>query len=155
MENNKNIYKKCIVCTYIHCDLLNWHRWCWWLFSFSYIREKITCNFSSQFYVHVKAELYVVISEENVLPNKITLCIHHPTQSQVCYAWILYVDIIRECYLSFETIVDYPTSFREACKVRLKAEQYYKWPEWSEGNGYIVGLATGSSAARISGKSAI
>ena len=65
------------------------------------------------------------------------------------------MNVIREFYLSCETTVEHPTSFAETSKVKLKAEQQNKLLKRSEGDGYIVGLATGSSAARISRKSAI
>ena len=43
-----------------------------------------------------------------------------------------------------ETTVEHPSSFGDASEVKLKAEQYYMWPKRSEGNGYIVGIATGN-----------
>ena len=53
------------------------------------------------------------------------------------------MNVICEFCLSCETTVEHPTSFAEASKVKLKAEQQNKWLKRSEGNGYFVGLATG------------
>ena len=58
---------------------------------------------------------------------------------------ILLVFLFKKC----QTTVEHPTSFGEAGKVKLKAEQFYNWPEQSEWIGYFVGLVTGQAQREL------
>ena len=49
--------------------------------------------------------------------------------------------VIRRYYLLCETFVEHPTSGASKVETR-RLEQYYKLPERSEGNGYIVGFTS-------------
>ena len=102
--SHKRNNRKRNICSNIHTTWSR-HRWSRW-----FLQSRLQCKstraiFLSEICVHINVELYVVLTEENILPNTITFKYTSPNTitfvnfiCQLCL-WTFFVNFVCELYL--------------------------------------------------------